>query len=234
MRQQWYKEWVETRNGLSSSYITCPRHLRLTLDAVLPVHPNDNVNYMYRAFLWMLYGGMDADMTICVHIKDVDFTHMKIRIPSDYPGNVAQPIFRSSLPETSYPIYSEGVEDLQMACSLSYFMEPGICGNGDRHRQRIDDDHVLRPKRRGDCKADDLNRLGYTLKPVLQNSIKKFLDTHTPEEIPPWLPIDLTPKKIETSGKYYRAVIEESMGLLTWVDPHLTKDFEAWKRQAFL
>lgn len=233
MHQSWQDVWRQRHEESPNSYVTCPRHLRLTMDAVLPVRQNDTVNCIYRAFLWMLYGGMDANMTIRVKVSDVDFVRMTIRTPQDYDGHIAQPIYHSAAPEPSCPIYAEAVEDLQMACSLGFFMEPGHGRQGDRCCQRADGDHVLRPKRHGDRVPDDPKRLTHTLKPALQLGMQKFLAATPADKVPAWLPVGLTPKKVETSGKYYRAAMEDSMGLLTWVDPHLTQSFVSWKHQSF-
>lgn len=55
MHQSWQDAWRQRHEESPNNYVTCPRHLRLTMDTVLPVRQNDTVNYIYRAFLWMLY-----------------------------------------------------------------------------------------------------------------------------------------------------------------------------------
>lgn len=233
-KQSWPEDREKKRDKMSKSFITCPKHLRLTLDLALPVRPEDNANYLYRAYLWMLFAGLDADMTLYVRDIDLDFTHMTIHMPDDFPGHAAQPLYRSSLPSPSYPIYAEAVEDLQMASTLTHF---SVVSTGDhpcvRQYRRADSNRVLRPIGRVGLQPENPARISDTFVYVLQRGIKSYLNEHQPSEVPSWLPVDLTPKKIETSGKYYRAALDDSMGLLTWLDPHLTDSYYAWRDRAF-
>lgn len=227
------KDFITTEEyeRILAEYVTSPRHLKLVMDIVLPISPLSTVNHIYRSFLWLLYSGLDADMTVRVTPSDLDFSEMRISVPHDYDGDIAQPLFRSSVQhEREYPIYAEAVADLRMACELRDFMEPGRGGSAERRCVRADGEIILRAKRRGECQSDE-QRLLHTLKPAIQKAFDQTRRHYnmSGKKPPHWLPLHMTPKKVETSGKFFRAYMEERMGTLEWFDPHILQTYLAWR-----
>lgn len=228
------REFVATEEyrKLLDEYVMSPRHLKLVLDIALPVGSSSTVNHIYRAFLWLLYSGMDADMTVCVRASDVDFNRMCIQIPQDFGGNVAQALYRSRVPldQGGYPIYAEAVEDLRAACNMTEFTDPPSGVRKMRLCTRADGQYILRSFKEGESQTG-AQRLHNTLKPVMQMAMKQVRKhaEMSGEEIPKWFPQNLTCKKIETSGKFYRAYEEERIGNLAWVDPHVLSAYLKWR-----
>ena len=218
--------------GILSEYVTSPLHLKLVMDVALPITPTSTINHVYRTFLWLLYSGMDADMTVCVKPYDIDFIRMRIRAPHDYTGMPSKPLYRSSTPplEGYYPIYAEAVEDLRVACDLREFVDPPRGPHKERHCIRADGTTILRTHKNGEGQSD-YQRLKNTLRPAIQNAVSRVRRHYemSGEEPPKWFPMQLSCKKVETSGKFYRAYHDERMGTLEWFDPHTLPQYLAWR-----
>ena len=218
---------------IRSEYVTSPRHLQLVMDIALPIGPYTTINHIYRSFLWLLYSGMDADMTLRVAKEDLDFLRMKARVPNGYTGYISQHLYKSSTSGwLDYPIYAEAVYDLRMACDLTHFYEPGRAGGAERRYVRSAGFEILRGKKRGE-NQDDYQRLNYTIRPAIQKAFEQMRKRYDmPDDpLPIWFPINLTPKKVERSGKFFRAYTEERMGVPIWMDPHqeLQEVYQIWK-----
>lgn len=176
---------------------------------------------------------MTTDMTVQVEASDVDFLNMRIRTPRCLTGRISQPLYRSAIPQPAgyYPIYAEAVEDLRIACELREFVDPPR-GRGQRERRciRADGKEILRTYKNGENQTGE-QRLLNTLKPAIQNAMKQARKhaEMSGEPLPKWFPEHLACKRVETSGKFYRAYTEERMGTLEWFDPHILPTYLAWR-----
>lgn len=214
-------------------YVTSPLHLKRTMEIILPVTPTSIINHIYRSYLWLLFSGMTTEMSVQVKSYDVDFRNMRIRVSRDMEGRVSQPIYRSKIPrqEWYYPIYAESVEDLMVACELREFDDPPRGpGRKERHCIRADGTEILRTYREGEKQTIE-KRLHNSLNPAIQNAMKRVRTRAavSGEPLPEWFPEELTCKRVETSGKFYRAFMEERMGALEWIDPHILSTYLAWR-----
>lgn len=222
----------ETYHGILKNYITSPRHLKMTLDVVFPITPYSTVNHIYRSFVWLLFSGMTAEMTVYVDRSDVDLSMMRIAVPCVDGVRYANPIYRAGVREQDefVPIYAEAVPDFLAAIQMENFYEPPRGKAKARYCIREDGTLLLRSyqKRHNQTPAQ---RLLNSLKPVVEHALDKARRQAMAmnEVLPEWFPANTSCKKIELSGKYYRAYEFERMGLLEWVAPQNVEVYNAWR-----
>ena len=89
-------------------YVRSPDHLLYVLDYVFCNLENNEIEYIYRTYLWLAYFGFIESDAAAVCEDDVDFGRMEITDP--FGGSKKQ-------------IYNQAMHDIYMACTLRQFRE---------------------------------------------------------------------------------------------------------------
>jgi hypothetical protein len=92
------KPTPKPRVGLSKRFVSSPAHLSSILDKLYDPLELDTSHIIYRAGLWLIYGGVPPTNISSIRVSDVDFNTMTIQPNGE--------------------IYREGVETLMKACTL--------------------------------------------------------------------------------------------------------------------
>ena len=174
--------------------VASPTHLKNSLDAAFP-HPELNeIEYIYRASLWLAFIGFDELSAITVHSSDVRFDTMQV----EREGEVGNPV-----------IYAEAVPDLRKACTLTQFIEPR--GMNGVVKQREVGDLVLRGKVTSKSMVEFMTT---TMRQTINRSFKTATNRYIKEcgEVPHNLSLALSHERVYRSGVCYHAYELERIG----------------------
>ncbi len=187
---------IDVHDKIRASYVGSPHHLELALDEAFP-HPEDNeIEYIYRSFLWLGFMGLQVSEAIQVTDDELDFTGLHLYYP---PGT-----------EEPYAIYPEAVPDLKKAKELSKFKEPR--GKNGIEKQRAAGHEILRGKISDKTLAEAIE---LTFRPTISRAFKAAIDRYESrgEIVPTKLSLKLTFKHVYLSGIFYREYEHERIGI---------------------
>lgn len=193
---------IDVRDKLKESHVASPQHLRYALDAAFP-HPELNeIEYIYRSFLWLGFMGFQASEAIRVTKDDVHFQDCRIIFVELGEDGTAK--------EYSHLIYTEAMQDIRMAVQLTEFREPR--GKNGIIKQRAHGDEILRGKVGQNSLEDAVD---ITFRPTISRAFREALDRYTSagNEVPAQLSLKLTFKHVYMSGIFYRTYERERMGI---------------------
>lgn len=177
-----------------STAVASPTHLKNSLDAAFP-HPELNeIEYVYRASLWLAFIGFDELSAITVRSSDIRLDTMQVEIEGEIDNLV---------------IYAEAVPDLRKACTLTQFIEPR--GMNGVVKQREVGDLVLRGKVTSKTMIEFMTT---TMRQTINRAFKTATDRYVREcgEVPRNLSLALSHERVYRSGVCYRAYELERIG----------------------
>lgn len=95
---------MDENSKKQSSLLLCPEELHAAMNLVFENEYFDTTDLIYRAYLWMLFAGIDKNETITVRKDELDFVNMHI----SHGGIV-------------YPIYQQAYTSMEKLSRLSSF-----------------------------------------------------------------------------------------------------------------
>lgn len=189
--------------------------LRILLDQVFPRPARNQLNYIYRSFLWLSFMGYDDFEAVQIRTTDINFDTNKI-VPSS-----------RSLPVCS--MYEEAFDDLWHACKLNIFDDysrnkkvPGLI-------PREEGDLVLRwiVSRGEERKTKELINL---FRPLVNKEFSNYRKRCAENNIDTTgLSIEASPHRIYMSGVFMRAAELEQEGIDPDIKSWYRNDYERWK-----
>lgn len=186
---------IDVHDKLRESYVASPEHLLKSLEKAFSNPDENEIEYIYRSFLWLGFMGLQASEAIQVTAEHIDFDTFHLK----FPGHTAP-----------YRIYPEAIPDLKKAIELKDFEEPR--GKNGVKKPRAAGKEILRGKvsRRTLAEAVEL-----TFRPTISRAFKAALDKYESQgaEIPVELSLKLTFKHVYMSGIFYRTYERERMGI---------------------
>lgn len=206
-----YVKWCRARGYLTSDavyglridfyekirekMVASPAHLKLALDAAFPNPARNEIEYIYRSFLWLAYMGF------------MDIEAVRVRCDEIF---LAKHIIRFSGNTEDYHIYMEAEHDLSKACSLREFKEPR--GKDGVYKQRAVGDLLLRGKVTANTMEESISK---TFRPTITRAFKNAVNAYEAQgsQVPKHLSLGLTYNSIYLSGIFYRAYERERMGI---------------------
>lgn len=206
---------IDVHDKINEEYVSSPLHLKRTLDAAFP-HPEENeIEYIYRSFLWLGFTGLQVSEAIRVTDDELDFETDRLHFP-----DCKEP----------YRIYSESKPDLIKAVRLTTFREPR--GKSGVVKQRAAGHEILRGKEGGKC----LEKAIYaTFRPTISRAFKEALERHENQndEVSGRLSLGLTFRHAYMSGIFYRILERERAGVPVRFDQIIIKERRNAKEPAF-
>lgn len=184
---------IDVSEKMRDSYVMSPLHLKQSLDEAFP-HPEENeIEYIYRSFLWLAFMGLQSSEAIKVTDTDLDFSESRL----SYGGR-------------DHPIYLESILDLKKAVGLKEFKEPR--GKKGVKRQRAVGHEILRGKVSKKTLEEAVEQ---TFRPTISRAFRTALEKYEKEcaNVPPHLSLRLTYKHIYMSGIFYRMRDRERIGI---------------------
>ena len=196
--------------------VSSPKHLSLILDEVFPEPEQNQINYIYRSFLWLAFIGYEDKDAAELTAQEIDFVSMKV-----IPQQEGVPV---------RDLYAECVADLRMACSLTEFDESRGEGHKKAIRQRVDGHLLLRGKARAN-EPEDSKKLTSTLRPAVSRAFKAaaFKYESAKQPIPKHLSLSLSYDRIYQSGIFFRAREKESIGIEVHMSKYDRENYLRWK-----
>ncbi len=193
---------IDVYDKLRESYVASPRHLLYTLNAAFP-NPEDNeIEYVYRSFLWLGFIGLQVCEAIRITPEDINLKELTLTCPIVKPKEP---------PETPriFAIYPEAVPDLRKAVELKEFKEPR--GKDGVKKPRASGNEILRGK---ESKRTLEEAIEATFRPTISRAFKAALDKYekTGTAIPAELSLKITYKHVYLSGVFYRTYERERIG----------------------
>lgn len=188
---------IDMHDKLRESYVASPHHLWKALEAAFP-HPETNeIEYIYRSFLWLGFMGLQVAEAIQVTANQLNFEEMRLTFPV---GDK----------EKSFIIYPESARDLHKAAELTAFVEPH--GQRSVQKLRAGGNEILRGKVSDHSLAEAVDS---TFRPIISRAFKKALASyeHQGIPVPVELSLKLTFKHIYMSGLFYRTYERERIGI---------------------
>lgn len=183
---------LDLSQKVRSCYVRSPEHLKFVLDHVFGNLADNDIEYIYRSYLWLAYMGVEEEDAALITMHDLDFEKMTLT-------------FR----ETQTQLYNESAEDLQNACSMTEFHE--VKGSTLRVMPRAAGDQILRGK-------VSRKTLPESIETTFRQTVSKcfarirdrqLADAHVPPDL---LSVNLSYKRIYLSGIFYRAYDQEKLG----------------------
>lgn len=204
-RETFKKIQLDSVEKYRPTAVASPTHLKSALYAAFP-HPELNeIEYIYRASLWLAFIGFDELSAITVRSSDIQFDTMQVERECEIDNPV---------------IYAEAVPDLRKACTLTQFIEPR--GMNGVVKQREVGDFVLRGKVTNKSMIEFMTT---TMRQTINRAFKTATDRYLKEygEVPRNLSLALSHERVYRSGVCYRAYELERIG----VDPISMLDTKA-------
>lgn len=167
-------------------YVRSPEHLLFVLDHVFAQADQNEIEYVYRSYLWLAYFGFTEPEAAEISSSDVDFVGMTIK---------------------GRQIYQESVYDLRKVCSLTEFTEM----KRNLTVVRSKGDKILRGKPTAKSLAD---ALATTYRQSVSRAFKKAEEelAEFGQGHPDLDSIQLSFKRVYLSGVFYRAYQSEILG----------------------
>ncbi len=186
---------INVYDKLRDSYVASPQHLKRALDEAFPKPEKNEIEYIYRSFLWLGFMGLQASEAIQVTADYLNFDTLHLR----FPGR-----------EDSYPIYPEAIPDLKKAIELKNFEEPR--GKDGVKKTRAAGKEILRGKV---SKRTLEEVVELTFRPTISRAFKAALDQYESQgiKVPVDLSLRLSFKHVYMSGIFYRTYEQERMGI---------------------
>lgn len=199
---------IDVYDKLRESYVASPEHLNRALRAAFPNPEKNEIEYIYRSFLWLGFMGLQTSEAIQVTADELDFSQMHL----NYSGHKGYHL-----------IYPEALPDLKKAIELKGFKEPR--GKNGIERQRAPGREILRGKI---TKKPLEEVVDATFRPTISRAFKAALDKYESQgiEVPADLSLKLTFKHIYMSGIFYRTYERERMGI-----PPSFDEIVLWERR---
>lgn len=186
---------IDVHDKLRESYVASPKHLLYSLDEAFPNPDKNEIEYIYRSFLWLGFMGLQVSEAIQVTAEHIDFNTFHLT----FPGHIAP-----------YRVYPEAIPDLKKAIELKEFEEPR--GKSGVKKPRAAGKEILRGKvsKRTLAEAVEL-----TFRPTISRAFRAALDKYESQgiEVPKKYSLKLTFKHVYMSGIFYRAYEGERMGI---------------------
>lgn len=183
---------IDVSDKIRDSYVMSPLHLKQSLDEAFP-HPEENeIEYVYRSFLWLAFMGLQSSEAIKVTDTDLDFSESRL----SYGGRI-------------HPIYFESILDLKKAVTLKEFKEPR--GKNGVRKQRAVGHEILRGKVTQKTLEEAVEQ---TFRPTISRAFRTAFDKYVKEckVVPSHLSLKLTYKHVYMSGIFYRMRDRERIG----------------------
>lgn len=210
-----YELRIDVYDKLKDGYVSSPRHLRETLDAVFPNPALNQIEYIYRSFFWLGFMGLQVSEAIQVTEGDLDFRGMRLlffekRDKANKDRNQDKTQTKDKPEEKLLPIYPESLADLRMAVELVELREER--GAKGVWKQRAAGHEILRGKVSKLTLEEAVNT---TFRPTISRAFKAAQDKREQDSssIPRGASLQLTFKHAYMSGIFYRAYKEEQMGI---------------------
>ena len=186
---------INVHDKLRESYVASPEHLLCSLDEAFPNPEKNEIEYIYRSFLWLGYMGLQASEAIQVTAEQIDFDVLRLT----FPGH-----------NVPYRIYPQAMHDLKKAVELNDFEEPR--GKNGVKKPRASGKEILRGKV---SKRTLEEAVELTFRPTISRAFRAALDKYESQgvEVPKRCSLKLTFKHIYMSGIFYRAYEGERMGI---------------------
>lgn len=193
---------IDGYEKLRNSHLASPHHLAVSLDAAFP-HPEENeIEYIYRSFLWLGYIGLQDTEAIRVTASNLNFDTMKLTFPKH---------------REPYEFYTDSKPDLLKAAYLTSFTESRC--RGHRIAQRAEGNEILRGK---PSKKSMEERLESTFRPFICRAFKAAAEHPIEQEEKPSLKLNY--KSVYASGLFYRTYERERRGVSPKFDEIIMKE----------
>lgn len=197
---------IDVGDKLRESYVASPKHLLNSLNEAFP-HPEDNqIEYIYRSFLWLGFIGLQVCEAIAVTPENLNFDTMRLTRPVLHPEKMPEDSSKISPPGI---IYAEAVPDLKKAIELKELKEPR--GKNGVFRTRAPGREILRGKA---GKRTLEEAIDATFRPTISRAFKAAIDRYEKEgkQVPAGCSLKITYKNVYMSGIFYRTYEDERMG----------------------
>lgn len=185
---------------LRESYVASPEHLQRTLNEVFPNPEKNQIEYIYRTYLWLGFIGLQSSEAIQVTADYIDTKTYMLSFP-----NPKEPEKRKL-----YRIYPEAMPDLQQAIALPNFKEPHV--GKDIVRERAPGKEILRGKV---SKRTLEEAIESTFRPTICRAFKTAYDRYEKQgiKVPAQYSLKLSFRHAYMSGIFYRAYERERAGI---------------------
>lgn len=183
---------ADVTDRVMKSMVCSPADLLRTLDVVFPEPEINGIHYIYRAYLWLAFSGLEEKEAIRVEPRNLCFERMKIL---GVCGNFSE-----------YEISREAVHDLQMASSMVQ-----ICENrGKRNvsliwKERASGNQILRGKATEKTLEESLVS---SIRPIVSRAFARAAKTAADG-----IRVNLSYRRAYMSGIFYREYMNELAGL---------------------
>ena len=183
---------LDLSQKVRSCYVKSPEHLKFVLDHVFVNLLDNDIEYIYRSYLWLAYMGIEERDVALVTMHDLDFEKMKLTFQN-----------------TQMQLYAESLDDLRSACNLTEFHE--VKGTTMRLRPRAAGHQILRGK-------VSKKTLSQSIETTFRQTVSKYFirardmqltQAYVPRDL---LSVNLSYKRIYLSGIFYRAYEQEKLG----------------------
>lgn len=185
----------------AESYVRDPEHLLYVLDYVFADTQFNEIEYVYRSYLWLAYFGFKESEAALVCERDVNLRSLTIK---------------NSTTGKMHGMYVEAVHDILMTCTKQRFTEHKRGSETPEviNVNRAPGDEILRGKH--NMQADSVG--AYVATTVRQLVSKRFADARRryakEGKRDDYLEsLSLSYKRVYLSGMFYRAQQREALGL---------------------
>jgi len=202
---------IDVHDKLRESYVASPEHLLKSLNEAFPNPDKNEIEYIYRSFLWLGFMGLQSSEAIKVTADHLDFDKMHLTYFQD--PNLFPKVEQDSEKKEKKKyllIYPEAVQDLRKAVGLTEFEEPR--GKKGIKKPRAAGKEILRGK---ESKRTLAEAVDLTFRPTISRAFKAAFDKFADQgiEVPVELSLKLTFKHVYMSGVFYRTYERERMGI---------------------
>lgn len=189
---------IDVSDKIKDSYVMSPIHLRQSLNEAFPCPDENEIEYIYRSFLWLAFMGLQSSEAIRVKDSDLVFSESQLCFGG-----------------RKHVIYPESIPDLKKAVGLKEFKEPR--GKNGVKKQRAVGHEILRGKVSKNTLEEAIE---LTFRPTISRAFRTALEKYEKEglPVPHHLSLKLTYKHVYMSGIFYRMREEERIGILPHFD----------------
>lgn len=173
--------------------IGSPIQLARTLDIIFPESQDNEIEYVYRAYLWLAFCGVLEDEAIALTRDDILTEPWGVRIAN---GDIRY-------------LYPEAVPCVMQAMTLTQMRERRK--GRVRMTDRISGNHILRGKTTPDDRMEDY--LLQTIRPSISRATKAAAEGFENREKPVWFAYEIGFRGVYASGVFYRMYERERVGL---------------------
>ena len=104
-----------------------PLHLQQYLDIVFSPENDESIDNIYRAFLWLLFSGVQPDDALKIKSENIDFENMEINFDNN-----------------KYPIYKGALPSIKNCINLTQFARRRVDRKNPIYKDRFPGDYLMR------------------------------------------------------------------------------------------